>query len=231
MKKIIVLLFLVSLFSCEDNEVIIDSNNLLIGNWLDPVYDGEMTTFKRGNSLPNEAYGISFNKSGNFIERTSGWCGTPPLSFFNINGTFELENTLVRISTESYPANYAWRIVSLTAEELVVKRELTAQEIEHRNLMDLFNEIQELSYSVPCSDANNWLFTAYGSKACGGPQGYIAYASTIDTNNFLNKIEAYTEAEKAFNIKWGIISDCSFANVPVSVACINGLPTLKYQLN
>ncbi|QXP66163.1 hypothetical protein [Polaribacter sp. AHE13PA] len=227
-KKIIVFLFLVSLFSCEDNEVIIDSNNLLIGTWLDPVYEGEMTTFKRGNSLPSDAYGISFNKSGDFIERTSGWCGTPPLSFFNIEGTFEQESTLVSISTESYPTNYAWRIVELTGQELVVKRELTAKETEHRSLMDLFNEIQELSSSISCSDATNWLFTTYGSKACGGSQGYIAYSSKIDTNDFLNKIETYTQAEKTFNVKWGIISDCSIASVPVSVECENGLPTLKY---
>jgi hypothetical protein len=227
-KKIIVFLFLVSLFSCEDNEVIIDSNNLLIGTWLDPVYEGEMTTFKRGNSLPSDAYGISFNKSGDFIERTSGWCGTPPLSFFNIEGTFELESTLVSISTESYPTNYAWRIVELTEQELVVKRELTAQETEHRSLMDLFNEIKELSYSASCTDDTDWLFTGYGSKACGGSQGYIAYSSKIDTNDFLNKIETYTQAEKTFNVKWGIISDCSIASVPVSVECENGLPTLKY---
>jgi hypothetical protein len=228
MKKIIAFLFLVSLFSCEDNEVIIDANNLLIGTWLDPVYEGETTTFKRGNSLPNDAYGISFHKNGGFIERTSGWCGTPPLTFFNIEGVFDLENTLVSISTESYPANYAWRIITLTEQELVVKRELTAQEVEYRSLMDLFNEIQELSSSVSCSDATNWLFTAYGSKACGGSQGYIAYSTEIDTNDFLNKIEIYTQAEKTFNVRWGIISDCSIASVPVSVECENGIPTLKY---
>ena len=228
LKSIILIVFLVSLSSCEENEVLIDSDNLLIGTWFDPVYNGETTTFKRGNSLPNDAYGISFHKNGGFIERTSGWCGTPPLSFFNIEGTFELENTLVNISTENYPANYAWRIITLTEHKLVVKRELTAQEIEHRSLMDLFNEIKELSSSVSCSDTANWLFTAYGAKACGGSQGYIAYSSEIDINNFLNKIEIYTEAEKTFNVKWGIISDCSIASVPLSVECENGIPTLKY---
>jgi hypothetical protein len=224
----LLLLFATIFYSCENNEAIIDSDNLLMGFWAQPIYNGETTTFKRANSLPNEAYGISFTQSGNFIEHTSGWCGTPPLTFFNIEGSFKLDNTLISISTQSYPTNYAWRIVSLTENELVVKRELTAQEIAHRNLMNLFNEIQNLSYSVSCSDANNWLFTSYGSKACGGPQGYIAYSSLIDTVSFLQKIETYTQAEKDFNFKYGVISDCSIPSAPISVECKNGYPILKY---
>ena len=227
-KNIFILLFATILFSCENNETIIDSDNLLIGFWVAPVYDGETTTFNRGNSLPGDDYGISFTENGDFIEHTSGWCGTPPLSFFDIEGSFELENTLISISTQSYPTNYAWRIVSLTESELVVKRELTAQEIEHRSLMDLFNEIQNLSYSVSCSDASDWLITEYGAKACGGPQGFIAYSSLIDTVSFLEKIETYTQAEKDFNLKYGVVSDCSIPNAPISVECQNGYPTLKY---
>ncbi|WP_343328364.1 hypothetical protein [Polaribacter staleyi] len=222
-------LFLVTVFfSCEKNDIAVNADNLLLGTWVDPVYNDETTTFKRANTLPSDAYGISFTENGNLVERTSGWCGTPPLSYFNIEGTFIQESTLISISTQSYPTNYAWRIISLTENELVVKRELTAQEIEHRNLMDLFNEIQELSYSVSCSDVSNWLFTAYGAKACGGAQGYIAYSATIDTTSFLNKIEIYTQAEKEFNVKWGIISDCSITKAPISVVCQNGYPTLKY---
>ncbi|ARV15883.1 hypothetical protein [Polaribacter sp. SA4-12] len=227
-KNIVILLFATILFSCENNEAIIDSDNLLIGFWVAPVYDGVTTTFNRGSSLPNEAYGISFTENGDFIEHTSGWCGTPPLSFFDIEGSFELENTLIRISTQSYPTNYAWRIVSLTESELVVKRELTAQEIDHRSLMDLFNEIQNLSYSVSCSDSGDWLFTAYGAKACGGPQGFIAYSSLIDTVSFLEKIETYTQAEKDFNLKYGVVSDCSIPTAPISVECQNSYPILKY---
>jgi hypothetical protein len=226
MKKLSVLLFLVILFSCEENEQIIE--NLFIGNWSHAIYNAETTTFTRVKSLQNEDYGISFKENGNFIEHTSGWCGTPPLTFFNIEGTYQLENTLIRISTQSYPTTYAWRILSLTATELVVKRELSEQELEHKNLMALFDEIQNLSYSVSCLNANGWLFTAYGSKACGGSQGYIAYSSEIDTVIFLQKTASYTQLEKNFNIKWGVLSDCSLPNTPISVACQNGFPIFIY---
>lgn len=223
------LLSVFTFFSCETNqEIAIDSDNLLLGNWIEPIYNGEETTFKRGNSLPSEAYGISFKISGNFTERTSGWCGTPPLTYFNIDGNFELEDTLIKIYTNNYPSNYAWRIVSLTETELVVKRELTEQEKEHRKLMVIFDEISTLSYSISCTNSNNWNFTAYGAKACGGPQGYIAYSNEIDVPSFLQKIATYTQAEKDYNVKWGIVSDCSSPNEPKSIECKNGYPSLKY---
>jgi hypothetical protein len=227
-KKILILLFTVVLFSCENNEPIIDSENLLLGFWVEPIFDNDTTTFKRANSFSDESYGISFNQSGDFVEHTSGWCGTPPLSFFNIEGTFDLDNTLVTISTQNYPTNYAWRILSLTEKELVVTRELTDQEIDHRSLMDLFDEIQNLSYSVSCTDTSEWFFTAYGAKACGGPQGYIAYSNKIDTVAFLKKVETYSQAEKDFNFKYGIISTCDVISAPRSVVCQNGFPILKY---
>ena len=228
MKSIFFLFCVVILASCQSNETIIDKENLLIGSWVEPVYNNDTITFKRSNSLPKEAYGISFNSSGDFKERTSGFCGTPPLSFFNIEGSFQLENTLISISTQSYPTNYAWRILSLTEQELVVKRELTEQEIDHRKLMDLFSEIQRLSNSQSCTNAKDWLFTPFGSKACGGPQGFIVYSKNIDVNAFLEKIETYTKAEKEFNIKWGVVSDCAIINAPVSVECRNGYPILIY---
>lgn len=228
MKKIILLLFIASLFSCEQNTTILDSENLLIGSWVNTTYKDNKTTFSRANNLPDNNYGISFKVNGDFVERTSGFCGTPPLSYFNIDGTFHLENNLINISTNSYPISYALRIISLTETTLVVEREFTEQEKEHQKLMELFNEVQNLAYSVSCSNAKNWLFTKYGAKACGGPQGFIAYSNQIDTNAFLQKVETYTQAEKDFNIKWGIISDCSVTKTPISVECKNGFPILKY---
>ncbi|MFK8059171.1 MAG: hypothetical protein AB8B78_03675 [Polaribacter sp.] len=229
-KKISLLLFACFiLFSCENNEnVIIDADNLLIGFWVSPTYDNEKTIFKRGNSLPKDASGISFKPNGAFIERTSGFCGTPPLSFFNVEGTFLLENPIINISKQSYPSNYAWRIVSLTETELVVKRELTEQEKDHRKLMDLYDEIYNLAYSVTCTNSSDWLISPFGSKACGGPQGYIPYSKNIDTVAFLNKIKVYSDAEKEYNIKWGVISDCSIIPPPKGIECKNGFVIVNY---
>lgn len=228
-KKIYFSLIAIIFFSCENNqEIIINADDLLIGTWVEPFYEEETTTFKRSNDLPNNASGITFKQDGSFVERSSGWCGTPPLSYSDYIGSFEIDETLVKITTEFYPGNYQWKIISLTEKELIVKKELSEQEKEHRNLMTLFTEIQNLVYAISCTDAANWTFTAYGSKACGGPQGYIAYSKNMNTVDFLNKITGYTETEKEFNIKWGITSDCSLITEPIAIECKNGYPNLIY---
>ncbi|WP_142785333.1 lipocalin family protein [Changchengzhania lutea] len=225
---VVSVLFCFMNMQCEDDDINIDSNNLLIGNWIDPIYDGEQTSFRRATTLPDEDYGILFKENRDFVERSSGWCGTPPLIFSDYNGKWQLDNTLITLSKEQFPSNYAWRIVSLTENELVVKRELTEQEQDHRELMILFNEFQELASRFSCTNASDWAFTAYGSKACGGPQGYIAYSTHIDTAIFLQKVDAYTQAENEYNVKWGIVSTCDIQNPPKSIACQNGFPILKY---
>jgi hypothetical protein len=228
LKNIFSILLVTLLLSCESNEPVINADNLLLGSWVEPSFDSGTTTYKRGNSLPDENYGISFTQKGEFIERSSGWCGTPPLTYFDYKGSFETDETLIKITTTSFPYSYQWRIISLTENELIVKRELTEQENDHRDLITLFDEIQNLADSTSCDDSANWTFTAYGSKACGGSQGYIPYSTKINTVAFLQKVAAYTQAEKDFNYKWGVVSDCSLPNVPTSVVCENGYPILKY---
>ena len=93
------------------------------------------------------------------------------------------------------------------------------QDQEKENLSNSFQKITSLANSENCVDASTWSFTAYGSKACGGPQGYIAYSNNINTTQFLALVEQYTQDEKSYNQKWGIISDCSIPQEPTSVNC------------
>lgn len=230
MKKISFIIFMLSCFvnfNCSDSDTInIDSDNLLLGNWVEPIYDGEKITFKRANELPDESYGISFMESGDLIERSSGWCGTPPLFFSDYEGEWKIDNDLITVDQMYIP--FTWRIVSLTENELVVKYELVGQEKDYRALMDVFDEIYQLSISVSCTDENDWAYTAYGSKACGGPQGYIAYSNKIDTDAFLQKVNAYSDLEHEYNVKWSIISTCDLPSMPSGIKCENGLPILVY---
>jgi len=230
MKYISLLLITFLFFSCEKNdEISIDSESLLVGYWANAVYNNEEITFSRNAALPDNEYGIAFEKNGNFTEKSSGFCGTPPLSFFNIEGTWEAENTLIKINTsQSNNSNYNWRIISLSEAKLIVKRELSEQEKEHRELMKLFNEFNSMSNNFKCIEAKDWDFVAYGSKACGGPQGFVAYNTKIDVTIFLNKVKIYTDAEKAFNIKWEITSTCDNPQAPKNIECKNGYPNLVY---
>lgn len=102
------------------------------------------------------------------------------------------------------------------------------QEEELANLNALLAEIEDMASSVPCTDAADWSYTAYGDKACGGPVGYIAYPTTINTVQFLNKVVAHRNAQEAFNQKWEVASDCSLPAEPNAVRCEGGVPVFDY---
>lgn len=103
-----------------------------------------------------------------------------------------------------------------------------SQELERQKLDEQYKEISDIANSITCENAEDWLFTPIGSKACGGPIGYLAYSIHIDTVSFLEKVSNYTNAERAYNEKWGVISDCMMATEPVSISCIDGEAHLNY---
>ena len=102
------------------------------------------------------------------------------------------------------------------------------QEQQAQNLDQMFSEIEILATSENCDDSAEWTFTSYGSKACGGPLGFIAYPINIGTELFLKKIEEYTAAQQEFNQKWGIVSDCYVPSQPSEIICKNGSPVFEY---
>jgi len=100
--------------------------------------------------------------------------------------------------------------------------ELT-QEEEAQALKETLSEIQATAISEPCTDSTEVSFTAIGSKACGGPTGYIAYSLNIDVDQFLAQVSDYSEKQREFNMKWGVNSDCSVETPPGEVTCENGV--------
>jgi hypothetical protein len=89
-------------------------------------------------------------------------------------------------------------------------------------------EILLLSTSTKCENPADWAFTSIGSKACGGPAGFIAYSLKLNTTEFLTKVEKYTNCQKEFNTKWGVISTCDVTPSPTSIECLDGKVQLVY---
>ncbi len=114
-------------------------------------------------------------------------------------------------------------------DQCATEQETFSQDEEMRQLQIRFDEILKISESVKCEGGNDWKFTAIGSKACGGPSGYIAYSKSIDEAAFLQKVESYTAAVKTFNEKWGATSDCSLVTPPSAVGCEDGKAVLIYD--
>lgn len=104
-----------------------------------------------------------------------------------------------------------------------------SQEEELAFLNQQKNGIEQLASSASCSESSTCNYVAFGSKPCGGPWTYLAYNSAIDEDLFLNKVGTYNANEEVYNLKWGIISDCSFVVPPNSVDCIGGKCTTVYN--
>ncbi|MFD1771764.1 hypothetical protein [Sphingobacterium suaedae] len=99
---------------------------------------------------------------------------------------------------------------------------------DEAHLTMLRTEMEAYVKDKTCSDTEDWAFVAVGNKACGGPQYYMAYPSTIDIPAFLDAVATYTDATDAFNKKYTIVSDCMFVSPPKAVHCDDGKPLLIY---
>ncbi|MDN3607618.1 hypothetical protein [Kaistella yonginensis] len=95
------------------------------------------------------------------------------------------------------------------------------QEDDQAQMKKLINEIDSLINTETCTDAAEWKFSAIGSKACGGPNSYIAYPVKLE-NAILPKIAEFTSMQSAFNMKYGLMSDCAMVLPPAEIKCDNG---------
>tara|TARA_B110000211_G_C13837184_1_gene446236 strand:+ start:58 stop:438 length:381 start_codon:yes stop_codon:yes gene_type:complete len=102
------------------------------------------------------------------------------------------------------------------------------QERARKSLDKELGEIIDYAQSKNCTDPLEWNYVSYGTKACGGHVGYLAYYKDIDTTFLFKKIQEYSDSEMEYNKKWGASSTCNIANQPDSIVCENNKPTLVY---
>ena len=109
--------------SCEKDNIEIDPDNLLIGVWINDGFMDDITIYKRSNEFTNN-YCYLFKSDGTLTERqNAGWCGTPPISYADYEGTWEIANdTLIRITAGSWNGDRSYRldIELVNSEELKV---------------------------------------------------------------------------------------------------------------
>ncbi|MBM3426773.1 MAG: hypothetical protein FJX97_07255 [Bacteroidetes bacterium] len=122
------------------------------------------------------------------------------------------------------------RITIFLISLMVVSCELSTNEplvITAEELISQQAEIIRLSESVACTNASEWKFTPMGSKACGGPARYIAYHQSIE-RNFLDLVERFTAAQKAYNETNNVLSDCLLVGPPRTIQCEANKAVLVY---
>jgi hypothetical protein len=111
--------------ACEkNNENEAANNNSLIGSWVNPQQNDFIVTYEKSEGLVDNEYGFSFNEDNIFIERkNAGWCGTPPISYADYNGTWTKDDSIIEISVAYWggTADYIWKILSIDEVTLKIK--------------------------------------------------------------------------------------------------------------
>jgi hypothetical protein len=124
-KNLSLYIFFLSLFlySCSKDEIKIEPDNLLIGIWNYSDYQDNASIFTRSQEfVDNHCY--RFNPDGTFLERkNAGWCGTPPISYADYPGTWNvLNDTLIQINVGYWGGSTSYRldIESISSKSLKV---------------------------------------------------------------------------------------------------------------
>ena len=121
---VIIILWFIALISCEKNTTL-DSliEEKLSGNWTyEESMDSTITYTKTNNLLANE-YGFSFLPDNLFIERKGvGWCGTPPITYGDFEGTWTYKDSLLSITVGYWGGllDYTWKIKSVNDNYLTI---------------------------------------------------------------------------------------------------------------
>ena len=128
MKKIVFLLPLILLLACEkelQQPEDLGENAGIIGTWVEEGYQEEVTVLERSGTLDPERYGFTIGADGSFLEhKNSGWCGTPPISYADFEGSWTaLSDSLLEITVGYWGGTmtYQMRIVFLDGEQLGIR--------------------------------------------------------------------------------------------------------------
>jgi len=125
--KTVLFLLLVTTIGCSpENEIIpINKSNKLIGHWINPVYTDTELQLTRASALKSDGYGLSFLEKTQCVERSSGWCGTPPLTFSDYTGTWTKTDSVLVITIDNGingMQDIKWIIKTLNDTTLLLER-------------------------------------------------------------------------------------------------------------
>lgn len=87
---------------------------------------------------------------------------------------------------------------------------------------DLLAQIRALIGNASCTDASQCRTLPIGARACGGPEGYLAYSTSSAPEAELKALAERHKQERAdFHAKSGVMSNCRYMPDPGAV-CVAG---------
>lgn len=98
----------------------------------------------------------------------------------------------------------------------------TAQSFDLVTLQQERQAILDYISTFSCNDATSCNYIAFGSKACGGPQEYLVFPSSVNLALLTEKVNNYNEMENSYNLTYNIVSDCMAVMPPQNIGCVDG---------
>ena len=124
MKIIVAILFSLALVSCQKIADPIEAGHSdLAGIWVNPQYTDTLVTYTKSDALIENELGISFKSDNTLIERKiNGWCGTPPITTADYEGTWKRNDSTVNITVGYWggAVDNTWKIMLLNNQKLVI---------------------------------------------------------------------------------------------------------------
>lgn len=126
MKKILLpaLVMCSLLLSCNKDDITIDPDNLLVGTWIYTGNRNNLDVYSRSLGFEDK-HCYRFNLDGTMQERNiAGWCGTPPVSYSNYEGTWNIQDdSIIYINAEYWGGTRAYKlgIHSLDSDSLMIE--------------------------------------------------------------------------------------------------------------
>lgn len=139
MKKLVMILLIISLAACEKELMEADAlgeNAGIVGTWVETVNQDDVLHLDRRDEFDPSRYGFAIGKDGSFVEnKNSGWCATPPIAYSEFEGKWEaVSDSLLEITVGYWGGvmTYQMRIVSLEGNELAVRFLYAADRMDAR---------------------------------------------------------------------------------------------------
>lgn len=113
------------LFSCNEPEEIQIPPIDITGYWINQLHQDSIVSYDKSAALGENQYCFGLQSNGVFVERkNAGFCGTPPISYADYDGTWTLdEDSLLHISVPYWGgiSNYKWKVELLESDKLTIK--------------------------------------------------------------------------------------------------------------
>lgn len=126
MKNVLPLLLLLFVLIAASSDKKATPKKQLIGIWL--IEENETSqnnaSFQRTKKFKKDEPGIQFRKNGTLIKRqNSGWCGTPPISYTNYEGTWDMTgDSTLSVQYEFFDGTIEedWKIIKVDKKGLKI---------------------------------------------------------------------------------------------------------------